>query len=179
MGSAGGYSVPNGDTKTVPSTTIPTYGSETGPSVYGGGAYFTWFTRKMLMSDWLLDMIGKNNSMAYPTLASTFSSKTSSNLVNVGFNAGDVDEFNISIPVTYKIHSADDPTVLPALVKGLLPLPPLVLSLFDKTEVKFYGEDGDSSNISSITPATDAFQENNGSGNKIFRKIHSTSNQVI
>ena len=200
LGSAGGYSVPNGDTKTVPSTTVPSYGSETGPSVYGGGAYFTWFTRKMLMNDWLLDMIGKNNSMAYPTFASVFSSKTSSNLVNVGFNAGDVDEFNISIPVSYKIHSADDPTVLPALVKvnfiynkvaalqslgysgitasyGSSPMP--YYRLFDKTEVKFYGEDGDSSNISSITPATDAFQENNGSGNKIFRKIHSTSNQVI
>jgi hypothetical protein len=145
-------------------------------------------------------MIGKNNSMAYPTFASVFSSKTSSNLVNVGFNAGDVDEFNISIPVSYKIHSADDPTVLPAQVKvnfiynkvaalqslgysgvtasygqSLMPY----YRLFDKTEVKFYGEDGDSSNISSITPATDAFQENNGSGNKIFRKIHSTSNQVI
>ena len=51
--------------------------------------------------------------------------------------------------------------------------------LYDKTEIKFYGEDGDSTNIGSITPATDAFQANNGSGNPIFRKIHSSSNQVI
>jgi len=189
-----------GGTVTVPSTSHVNYGGNDAASVYGGGVYYTWFTRKMIMNDWLLDAVGKNGSMAFPTFASVFSAKSSSNLVNIGFNAGDVDEFNISIPVTYNIHSADDPTVLPALVKvnfiynKVAALQSLGYSgvtasygsslvpyyrLFDKTEVKFYGEDGDSSNISSITPATDAFQEDNGSGNKIFRKIHSTSNQVI
>ena len=189
-----------GNTRTVPSTTVPSNGSETAESIYGGGAYFTWFTRKMLLNDFVLDAIGSNGSNLYPTTASVFSGKSNSNMVGTGFGYGDNDEFNISIPVSYKIHSADDPTVLPAQVKvnfiynKVAALQSLGYSgvtasygqsvipyyrLFDKTEVKFYGEDGDSSNISSITPATDAFQENNGSGNKIFRKIHSTSNQVI
>ena len=199
-GTAG--SGPLGGMATVPSTTTNVYGSETSSSIYGGGSYFNWFTRKMIQSDYLLDAIGTNGSSPYPTTASVFSARSNSNLVNVGFGNGntDVDEFNISIPVTYKVYSSDDPTVQPAQVKvnfiynkvaALQSVGYSGLSaeygsstlayyrLFDKTEIKFYGEDGDSTNISSISPATSAFDENNGTGNKIFRKIHSSSNQVI
>tara|TARA_R110002110_G_scaffold129382_7_gene309499 strand:+ start:3519 stop:5657 length:2139 start_codon:yes stop_codon:yes gene_type:complete len=200
-GTAG--SGPLGGMSTVPSTTTNIYGNETATSIYGGGAYFNWFTRKMIQSDYILDAIGANGSSPFPTTASVFSARSSSNLINVGFAGGasdDVDEFNISIPVTYKVYSSDDPTVQPAQIKvnfiynkvaalqsigysgksatyGSSTVP--YYRLFDKTEIKFYGEDGDSTNISSISPAISAFQENNATGNKIFRKIHSSSNQVI
>ena len=78
--------------------------------VQKGAHYYNWFGRMMISGDEFFQAIQTNYSVgnvSFPTITNSYSAKTTGTVE-------EIDEFNIKIPVSFKIYSSDNPTAIPA-----------------------------------------------------------------
>jgi len=98
---------------TVPSVEkLYTINSE---DVKNGKHYYNWFGRMMIEGDKFFKAIAdnyNNGNTTFPTHVSQYSAKTGT----VG-SAEEIDEFNVKIPIEFKLYSQENPKALPATCK--------------------------------------------------------------
>ena len=80
--------------------------------VKNGKHYYNWFGRMMIEGDYFFRAVGdnyNNGNNSFPTYVTQFSSMT-----GTVDSAEAVDDFNIKIPMEFKLYSDDNPSALPA-----------------------------------------------------------------
>ena len=84
----------------------------TGVDVERGKHYYNWYGRMMITGDEFFRSLYQNYNLgnsAFPTYTSQYSART-----DASGTAEEIDDFNIKIPMEFKIHSSDSPSVAPA-----------------------------------------------------------------
>jgi len=167
---------------------VPTFKN----GVQNGARYYNLYSRLCVMNDQLFGKIINNTSnVHFPTYVENVSGFTTNNSVN-----GIVDDFNVTIPLKFKIYSEESKNALPAslTVKLVYNKSALLQSVgysgqsqtnidgssyyrpWDKTTIRYYGELG--STLSNYTSDPSVLSvDGTNSGSKIFRK-KITGNQI-